>query len=81
MWSQPTAPIFLHSDSQASIFGAYSKMFNGKSIHVSFRHGYVRQLIVDGIITIIDVKSYNNLSDPFSKELSKDLIKNTSARL
>lgn len=57
---------------------AYSKIYNGKSRHISYRHDYVNQLIKDGIINIVYVKSSNNLADLFTKGLSKDMIRITS---
>ena len=63
--------ISLYYDSQTTMSKAFSKMYNGKSRHISLRHEYVRQLISDGIISIIYVKSCNNLAYPFTKALFK----------
>mgnify|MGYP001050327040 CR=1 FL=1 len=60
---------------------AYSKIYNGKSGHISLRHEFVRKLIRDGIISIIYVKSSNNLADPLTKGLSRDVVKGTTARM
>jgi hypothetical protein len=67
--------ISLHCDSDATMSRAYSKVYNGKSRHISLRHEYVKQLIIDGIITIVYVQSSKNLADPFTKGLSRDLVK------
>jgi len=53
LWPQPMSAIFLHCDSEVTMSRAYSKVYNGKSRHISLRHEYVRQLILDGIITIV----------------------------
>jgi hypothetical protein len=71
--------ISLHCDSDATMSRAYSKVYNGKSRHISLRHEYVKQLIIDGIITIVYVQSSKNLADPFTKGLSRDLVKSTSS--
>ncbi len=71
--------ISLRCDSEATLSRAYSKVYNGKSRHISLRHEYVKQLIIDGIITIVYVRSSKNLADPFSKGLSRDLVKSTSS--
>ncbi|KAG8649329.1 hypothetical protein MANES_08G089011v8 [Manihot esculenta] len=76
-WPQLMPAISLHCDSQTTISRAYSKVYNDKSRHISLRHEYIRQLIADETITIIYVKSCNNLIDPFTKGLSRDLIKST----
>jgi len=60
---------------------AFSKIFNGKSRYISLRHEYIRQLIYNEIITILYVRSCNNLVDPFTKGLSRDLVKSTSASI
>ena len=57
---------------------AFSKIYNGKSKHIGLRHEYIRQLISEGIIIVVYVKSSNNLADPFTKALSRDMIKNTT---
>ena len=54
---------------------ALSKIYNGKSRHISLRHEYVRQLITDGVITITYVRSCKNLADPFTKALTRDLVR------
>ena len=81
LWPQPMPAISLYCDSQTTMSKAFSKMYNGKSRHISLRHEYVRQLISDGIISIIYVKSCNNLADPFTKALPRDVVKKISAGL
>jgi hypothetical protein len=71
--------ISLHCDSETTMSRAYSKVYNGKSRHISLRHEYVKQLIINGIITIVYVWSSKNLADPFTKGLSRDLVKSTSS--
>ena len=60
---------------------AYSKIYNGKSRHISLKHEYVRQLIEDGVISIVYVKSSSNLADSFTKSLSRDLVRLTSIEM
>jgi hypothetical protein len=57
---------------------AYSKIYNGKSRHISLRHEYVRQLIEESVISIVYEKSSGNLTDPFTKGLSRDMVRVTS---
>jgi hypothetical protein len=78
LWPQPMPAISLHCDSEATMSRAYSKVYNGKSRHISLRHEYVRQLILDGIITIVYVRSSSNLADSFTKGLSRELVRVTS---
>ena len=78
LWSQPMPTISVYCDSQATMSKAYSKIYNEKFRHISLRHEYVRQLIEYGIIFIVYVKSSSNLTDPFTKGLSQDLVRVTS---
>uniref|UniRef100_A0A2N9J2D4 Uncharacterized protein n=1 Tax=Fagus sylvatica TaxID=28930 RepID=A0A2N9J2D4_FAGSY len=73
LWPQPMSAISIYCDSQATMSKAYNKIYNGKSRHISLRHEYVRQLIEDGVISIVYVKSSGNLADPFTKGLSRDM--------
>uniref|UniRef100_A0A2N9F059 CCHC-type domain-containing protein n=1 Tax=Fagus sylvatica TaxID=28930 RepID=A0A2N9F059_FAGSY len=78
LWPQPMSAISIYCDSQATMSIVYSKIYNGKSRHISLRHEYVRQLIEDGVISIVYVKSSGNLADPFTKGLSRDMVRVTS---
>ena len=68
----------IHCDSQVTLARAYNGVYNGKSRHISLRHEYVRQLIQSGIIAISYVRSSKNLADPFTKSLSRELVKSIS---
>ena len=70
--------VSIHCDSQATLARAYSEVYNGKSRHISLRHEYVRKLIKDGIISLTYVRSSYNLADPFTKPLTRELVKTTS---
>ena len=70
--------ISLRCDSQATMSRAYSNIYNGKSRHISLRHEYVRQIINDGIITIVYIRSNDNLADPFTKALTTEMVRSTS---
>ncbi|KAL6316044.1 hypothetical protein AAG906_015460 [Vitis piasezkii] len=68
----------IHCDSQATLARASDGVYNGKSRHISIRHEYARQLIQNGIISISFVRSSGNLADPFTKPLTRDLVRITS---
>ena len=78
LWPQPMPSISLYCDSEATLSRAYNKMYNGKSRHISLRHEYVKQLIADGVINIVYVRTNKNLADPLTKGLTRDLVKDTS---
>ena len=79
LWPQPMPVISLYCNSQVSMSRAFSKIYNGKSRHIALRHGYARQMISDGIVTVVYVKFGKNLADPLTKGLSRDMIKSTSS--
>jgi ABC-type uncharacterized transport system involved in gliding motility auxiliary subunit len=66
--------ISLYCDSEATMSWAYNNIYNGKSRHISIWYRYIRELITNGVITIVYVKSVNNLMDLLTKGLSKDMI-------
>ena len=70
--------MWLSCDSEATLSEAYNKVYNEKSRHISLRHEYVKQLITDGVINIVYVRTNKNLADPLTKGLLRDLVKETS---
>ena len=53
-------------------------MYNGKSRHIRHRHNIVRQLLLTGIISIDYVKLNDNIVDPLTKGLNKELVDKSS---
>jgi hypothetical protein len=47
-------------------------------MHIDLRHSYVRQLLIDEVITIDFVRSVLNLIDPLTKGLARELVWKTS---
>lgn len=78
LWPKPIAPISIHCDNEATLARAYSQVYNGKSRHIGLRHSCVRELITNGVITIDYVRSSQNLADPFTKGLPRDMVNKTS---
>jgi hypothetical protein len=67
-------PESLHCCSHATLSRAYSRIYNGKSKHIGLSHNYVRQLLIDGIITIDFVRCIQNLAYQLTKGLARDLV-------
>ena len=74
LWSKPIAPISIRCDSAATLAKAYSQMYNGKSRHLGVRHSMIRELIMNGVISIEFVRSQQNLADHLTKGLARDLV-------
>ncbi|KAL9447408.1 hypothetical protein AB3S75_014970 [Citrus x aurantiifolia] len=77
-WSKPVPTICIHCDSQSAIGRAQSNMYNGKSRHIRRRHNTIRQLISTGVISIDYVRSKNNIADPLTKGLNRELVEKSS---
>ncbi|GJY97913.1 zinc finger, CCHC-type containing protein, partial [Tanacetum coccineum] len=74
LWSKPIELISIHCDSATTLEKAYSQMYNGKSRHLGVRHSMIRELIIDGVISIKFVRSQQNLGDHLTKGLARDLV-------
>ncbi|RVW71630.1 Retrovirus-related Pol polyprotein from transposon TNT 1-94 [Vitis vinifera] len=77
-WSKPVPPICIHCDSQSAIGRAQSNMYNGKSRHIRRRHNTIRQLLSTGVISVDYVKSKDNIADPLTKGLNRELVEKSS---
>ena len=78
LWGNQAVPVSLHCDSQAAIGSAKNNVYNGKKRHMQIRHGVVRQLLKNGVISLDFVRSEMNLADPFTKGLTRRVILETS---
>ncbi|GKE17039.1 zinc finger, CCHC-type containing protein, partial [Tanacetum coccineum] len=58
----------------ATLAKAYSQIYNGKSRHLGVRHSMIRELIMNGVISIEFVQSQHNLADRLMKGLARDLV-------
>nr|GEZ33293.1 hypothetical protein [Tanacetum cinerariifolium] len=74
IWPKPIASIFIHYDSVFTLAKAYSKIYNGKSRHLGVRHSMIRELIMNGVISIEFVQLQHNLADQLTKGLARDLV-------
>ncbi|XP_071912272.1 secreted RxLR effector protein 161-like [Coffea arabica] len=73
-WEKPVPPISIHCDSQSAIGRAQNNIYNGKSRHIRRRHNTIRQLLSTGVISIDYVKSKDNIADPLTKGLNRELV-------
>nr|GEW36853.1 retrotransposon ribonuclease H [Tanacetum cinerariifolium] len=78
LWPGLMPSIPMYCDSQATLSKAYNSVYNGKLRHIRLRHNYVRQVIENGTISVVYVKSCRNLADPLTKPLTRDLVSVTT---
>jgi len=81
LWPRPMSAISLYCNSEVTMSRAYNEVYNGKSRHISLRHTHIRELIENGVITIIYVKSGENIADPLTKALPRELVKRTTCSM
>ncbi|GJS28630.1 hypothetical protein Tco_0489250 [Tanacetum coccineum] len=74
LWPKPIAPISIHCDSAVTLAKAYSQIYNGKYRHLGVRYSMIRELIMNGVISIEFVRSQHNLADHLTKALARDLV-------
>ncbi|KAL0287063.1 UNVERIFIED_CONTAM: Secreted RxLR effector protein [Sesamum angustifolium] len=77
MWGS-SIPVSIHCDFQATIGIAKNYAYNGKRRHIRIRHGTVKELLMNGIISLEYVRSERNLVDPLTKGLTRRIILETS---
>ena len=53
-------------------------MYNGKSRHIRHRHNTIRQLFSTGVIFVDYVKSNDNIANPLTKGLNRELVEKSS---
>jgi len=78
VWQKPMVPVSIHCDSKSTLSKAYSQVYNGKSRHIGLIHSYERDLISNGVISIMFVRTEKNLADPLTKGLTNDMVLKTS---
>ena len=67
-------PKCMHCDSQSAIGRAQNSMYNSKSRHIRRRHNTIKQLLSTRVISINYVRFKNNIVDPLTKGLNRELV-------
>jgi len=75
------SPLFVHCNSKSTLSKAYSHVYNGKLRHIGLRYAYVHQLIENGVITVDFIQTSDNLANPLTKGLVRDLVLKTSSEM
>ncbi|KAL0306952.1 UNVERIFIED_CONTAM: hypothetical protein Sradi_6112500 [Sesamum radiatum] len=77
MWGS-SVPVSQHFDSQATIEIGKNYAYNDKRRHIRIRHGFIKELLKNGMISLEYVRSERNLADPLTKGLTRKVILETS---
>ena len=65
-------------ESHQYICKAQNSMYNGKSRHICRSHNTIRQLLSIGVISLDYVRSKDNIVDPLTKRLKRELVEKSS---
>ena len=68
-------PIVVNVDNVGAIFLASSPSSGQRTRHIDIRYHFVREFIEDGVLKIIFVRSEENDSDMFTKNVTEILYK------
>ena len=71
--------ITIYCDNRAMNVVATNSLFNGKKRTIRLKHGYLNEIICHGVISVIDVRVLENVADPLTKGLKKEIVKRISA--
>ena len=66
-------PIVVRVDNVGAIFMAENVSTSARTRHVDIRYAYVREFVEEGFLKILFVKTKENLSDGFTKNVSADI--------
>ena len=72
-------PVIVHVDIVGAIFMSENPSATGRTRHIDTRYHFVREMVEDGTIKIIFVRSELNQADGFTKNLSTDLYERHKA--
>ena len=73
--------ICIHCDSQSTNGRTQNSMYNGKFRHIRRRHNTIKQQLSTRVISIDYVKSKDNIADPLTKGLNRELVEKSSKRM
>jgi hypothetical protein len=73
--------ICVHCDNQSAIKRSQNGMYNSKSKHIHRRHNIIKHLFSNGIIYIGYIKSKENITNPLTKGLLRELVYDSSRKM
>ena len=76
LWEKLMPPVLIHRDSAATIGRVCNCFYNNKSRLIRRKHNTVRSYLSNGIINIRYAKSCDNLVDPLTKALTREMVWN-----
>ena len=66
-------PVIIRVDNMGAIFMSENPSATSRTRHVDTRYHFVREFIEDGFLSIIFVRTADNVADPFTKNVTGDV--------
>ena len=66
-------PVICRVDNKAAIFMAENATTTQRMRHIDIKHRFIVQMVTDGLIKIIYVKTEDNLADGYTKNVGPDV--------
>ena len=70
-----TLPITVRVDNVGAIFMSENTLTSGRTKHVDIRYRYVNEMVLDGFLKIVFVKTKENVADIFTKNVTSDVYR------
>ena len=68
-------PIVVRVDNVGAIFMSENTSTSGRTKHVDIRYRYVNEMVMDGFLKIVFVKTKENVADIFTKNVTSEVYK------
>ena len=68
-------PIIVRVDNVGAIFMSENTSTSGRTKHVDIRYQYVNEMVMDGFLKIVFVKTKENVVDIFTKNVTSEVYK------
>ena len=68
-------PIVVRVDNVGAIFMSENTSTSGRTKHVDIRYQYVNEMVMDGFLKIVFVKTKENVADVFTKNVTSEVYK------
>ena len=70
-----TLPITVRVDNVGAIFMSENTSTSGRTKHVDIRYRYVNEMVLDGFLRIVFVKTKDNVADVFTKNVTSEVYR------
>ena len=69
-------PIIVRVDNVGAIFMSENTSTSGRTKHIDIRYRFVNEMVIDGFLKIVFVKTKENVADVFTKNVTSETYRN-----